>query len=326
MKRNFMKGFTLVELLLVMVIFSIITVMSVGYVSRKADDMRIDRTVLQAQYILNSALAYYVANGQWPDAANQIRLLASGSISSLQTAGFLPATPILSPYVGIAVGVLGSTGAYAVAHYTTAQYSGQLPAGAFAVMIPVGLTTKQAATGKIIAGRLPMAFYMAQGFVVAYVNIPGQNLNNASAINFAGLYHHGACVPVPTCPSSTAGGGTTTTPQIFVMPVSVSGVNDPASSNVYPISSFTAYSTAMAATPDACTDSNVVAVTPCTPIDGNPPASGQYWRVCLQIVTERGNVQYTRSDAWGNLVTLGAFTRCSISNEPAGSTFSVYSN
>ena len=36
--------------------------------------------------------------------------------------------------------------------------------------------------------------------VVAAVNIPGQNLNNAGAVTFAGLYYHGGCVPVPQCP------------------------------------------------------------------------------------------------------------------------------
>jgi hypothetical protein len=107
------------------------------------------------------------------------------------------------------------------------------------------------------------------------------------------------------------------------MPVSVSGVNDQGSNNIYPLSSFTAYSTAPGAAPAACTGGTAVA---CTPINGNVPASGMYWRVCMQVITEKGDVQATRTDMWGQSVTMAAFTRCSISNEPAGSTFSVYSH
>lgn len=313
MRAHHQKGFTLVEILLVMVIIASLIVAGTTYVTQKAESLRVDRTALQMQYILNAGLAYYVANGTWPG-TNTIFYNTSTTSSSPLQPNYLPATPIPNPWG------LDPSGYW---HSYNSGFPATTPPNVFQVIVYVGTTAREQARGNIIAGKLPMGYYDTSGYVVSYVNIPGQDLNNATAINFAGLYHHGACVPVPTCPNTTAGGATTTSPQIFVMPVSVSGVNDQASNNVYPLSSFTAYSTAPAVAPVACTGGTAVA---CTPINGNAPQSGMYWRVCMQVITEKGDVQATRTDMWGQNVTMAAFTRCSISNEPAGSTFSVYSH
>ena len=61
----------------------------------------------------------------------------------------------------------------------------------------------------VIAGELPVAYvsdkygdpYVSGNvYVTAQVTTPGQNLNNARSVNFVGIYHNGACVPVPNCP------------------------------------------------------------------------------------------------------------------------------
>jgi len=317
--RKYAKGFTLVELLLVMVIMSVIIMMGTAYMTQRAENLRSDRAALQMQYILNAGLAYYVANGAWPDTANNWSFLTTSTSTALQP-NFLPPQPIPGPYGLTDLSPIYPY--YFIGHWTDVL-GGVVPANTFQVGLYVGTTPQQQARGQELAGKLPNAYYSSTGFVYAYVAIPGQNLNNAMAVNFVGLYHHGACVPVPVCPNTTASGGVTTTPQVFVVPVSVSGVNDPSSNNIYPISSFTAYATAMGETPPAC---NSGTADDCTPINGNAPASGEYWRVCLQVITEKGEVAVTRTDKWGNDVTLAAFTRCAISNEPAGSDFTVYTH
>lgn len=317
MVRNKEKGFTLIELLLVMVIISIIIYASIGYIQQKIQQMRIDRTSTQMQQILNAGLAYYVANGQWPPAAS------TTDLSALQGTYLPPSSVSLVNPWGKPYQISSSAQLFYVWTQTTTV-----------------TTSGASAAANVIAGTLPLAYTSTAAgtppaagsqctnqnscYVVASVNIPGQNLNNARAVNFAGLYHHGACVPVPSCPVDAS--GTTMTPQIMVVPVSVSGLNDtdqpsPAKSNVYPISSFTAYATSAATNPNACTGGTQVA---CTPI--NPVAGATYWRVCLQVVTEKGTVSSSAGSAWGQYVTLMAITRCAITNEPSGSGFSIYSN
>lgn len=314
MKKHLQMGFTLVELVLVMVIIAAIIIMGTTYTTQRAESLRIDKAVLQMQYILNAALAYYVANGTWPGVSTNWYDTSTTNGSPLQP-DYLPPQPLPNPFG------LDTAGYW---HGYNTGFPPNIPPNTYEVMVYVGFQPAQIARGKILGGKLPMGFYDPDsGYVASYVNVPGQNLNNATAINFAGLYHHGACVPVPVCPNTTAGSAVTTTPQIFVMPVSVSGVNDQSSGNIYPISSFTAFSTAPAAVPAACPGGTADA---CTPLNGNAPLSGLYWRVCMQVITEKGDVQATRTDKWGNNVTLGAFTRCAISNEPAGSQFGVYTH
>src|SRR6185295_12957830 len=74
-------GFTLIEMLLVLVIMSFIVIAIIGYTEQRSDALRRDRTVLQIQQIQNAAIAYYISNSAWPSA-----------VSDLQTAGFLPNT------------------------------------------------------------------------------------------------------------------------------------------------------------------------------------------------------------------------------------------
>lgn len=329
MKRKWqmkVKGFTLIEMLLVLVVASMLIYMGLTYVQQKTLATRQDRTVLQMTQILNASLAYFISNGSWP-----------ASVAALQTAGFLPDTTnaTVSPWPGTAN------------QYELAPSSNNF---LLYVWIPVtaasGSSTGSAmASAEVIAGQLPMAYTTAASgtpppapnsggeacsatsttcYVVASVNYPGQNLNNASAMNFAGVYHHGGCVPAPTCPVGT--NGTAMTPQVFVVPVSLSGVNDASNpNNVYPISSFTAYvsSASPASNPPACQGGGTQ---PACANVGSTPASNSYWRACVQIVTPKGDVKITNTSQWGQYVTLGAFTRCAIKNEPSGSSFSVYSN
>lgn len=339
------RGFTLIEMLLVMVIASTIIYMAVTYVQQKSQQMMIDKTTLQIEQILNAAMAYYVSNGEWPAQPTGAVGNNNGLPCLLATAGYgskcqtpylisnqLPASNFITPY---------GTG------YLT--WVNPAPnSNLFYVIAPISAGKASATTANIIAGRLPMSFTTssvgntslpctvganATCFVYSAINIPGQNLNNASAVNYAGLYHNGACVPTPSCPK--APDGSSMTPQIMVVPVSVSGTSDVVNqSSLYPLESFTAYATGpVAATagggPPKCT-TNSGANNLCysdaqggTQIkDGN-----NYWRVCLQVVTQQGVANWgadTNSANWGRNATVLAITRCAISNEPTGSGFNVW--
>jgi len=313
------KGFTLIEMLLVMVIISSVIYMGIGYIQQRTLQERMDRTVAQMQQILNAGLSYYVSGGtsSWPS-----------SISSLQP-NYLPST-LTSPWgTSYSIKTTGSN-LYVI------------------VQIPAGIRGRQS-IANVIAGKLPLAYTSvsiaatppvavncaAAGncYVVASVNIPAQSLTNAGSVNFAGLYHHGGCVPVPTCPVDASGNAMTA--QIMVVPVSVSGMNDPNSPNLYPISSFTAYAVGgVDSTPYRCNNGSYPSTPPCGATVGSAPSSGKYWRVCLQVVTEKGDVALTSASGtsspsypfnpWGGNVTLMAITRCAISNEPSGSSFNVF--
>ncbi len=351
LRSKMITGFTLIEMLLVLVIVSMFIYMSVGYIQQKTLQMRIDRTSIQMQQILNAGMAYYVANGTWPQGPDLTNLQGSYLPPSTVTFQSPWAEPykisVYSPTITPAPPVQPPPQFYVWTAITAAasSTSGSATAAAniIAGTLPLAYTTTDT-TGSATNPPVPGSNCTADSttcYVVASVNIPGQNLNNARAVNFAGLYHHGACVPVPQCPVDST--GTTMVPQIMVVPVSVSGLNNtsnPGQSNVYPISSFTAYAKPMkpvGTDPDMCDHSNAyggTGNTSCTSNNNGPTANvTAYWRVCLQVTTEAGNVQTTSPNGantgnanFGQNVTLMAVTRCAVQNEPAGSNFNVWTN
>lgn len=331
------KGVTLLEILLVLAIAATIMVMFIGYVQQRTDETRRARAAIQMQQILNAGLSYYVAKGNWPD-----------DIDTLKTEGYLPSNQMGNPWGGD----------YKITSTKPLLY--------------VSTDVKTIPNAQIVVGRVPLGFIaddhgMSQGvcttsplpapctYVVGAVNIPGQNLNNATAVNFSGIYHTGACVPVPECPVDK--NGDTMEPEIMVSPVSVSGVNaDPGATSlncqdpdnyatckdikVTPVSSFTA----KAYGPDlykpytpslrVCDDS----VSPPTPgecmkdLSGSVVSrlpEGKYWRVCLYVTTADGKVSpnFNKGYAWGQAMgSVLAITRCKPKNEEKGSSFKIWDN
>ena len=328
--RSAIKGFTLIEMLLVMAVIAAIMVGIATYSQQKMAQLRQDRAVLQIQQILNAGLAYYLNNTNWPTSLAD-DLQGDGTVT--HPGGYLPGpsslVKIVNPWAGD----------YVIGHTTSTS----APNALFAVCTTLSAGSSTPVIAQILAGRLPMA-YVVDGDVsadcsptgtgiplasdcksssctiVATVNVPGQNLNNARAVNFAGVYHHGACVAAPKCPAKM-------TPTIMVAPVSVSGMNDDPSI-VHPIESFTAYISSVAgpATYQA------VPACPGDTAGVNCPEGGsndKYWRVCLQIITTQGKVVYKDSTAIAATTVL-AITRCMPQGEEnegtvSGSDFSVFS-
>lgn len=332
------KGFTLIEMLLVLVIVSGVIYIGAGYLQQRALSLRIDRTSGQMQQILNAGMSYYVNNtSNWPSAG------ALDGTNVLQTGGYLPAS-MPSPWNGVAYQVYATT--------TNFYVSVKMPT----------TTLTSVNIAKTIAGTLPLSFTDQSGsvttsttpcttgsacYVIASVNIPSQNLGNSQQVSFAGLYHSGACVPAPGCPSGY-------TAQAFAVPVAVNGYYtspDPASSpctatdksgcimTYYPLSGYTAYTTSD--TPvDYATSKPVNCGTGSTTTgkcftdstnttEVNSGSGQKYWRVCISVTTSSGQVTIPGSGSmdnpWGQLTgTVMVMTRCQPPTENVGSQFTVW--
>jgi prepilin-type N-terminal cleavage/methylation domain-containing protein len=331
MKLRKVLGFTLIEMMLVLAIIAMIIVLLLRYTEQQASQTRMNRAILQIQQILNAGLAYYVGSGTgtWPN-----------QLSDLQP-GYLPATTIINPWGQSYVVTKEATNGTLFYVYTKITSTSDNTAGAVAATI---------------AGKLPLAYTSSKDpdttttpitppasgndcaldattcWVVSSVNIPGQNLNNATAINSAGLYHNGACVPVPVCPVDLK--GNKMVPQIVVTPAQVTGgVTDVNSAgtdivSAEPITGFTAYAVGGPGkknSPPTCAKTTDTTPTD-KPCDGIPVSADiDYWRVCLNVRTNLGpvNENLTQS-AWYQDQTVVAFTRCAIQGQLVGSGFDIY--
>ncbi len=292
MHKFFVKksdGFTLIEMMLVAVIIGMFFVMMMGYYRERTRAAMVDRASQQMQQILNAGLSYYISHGDWPAA-----------ITDLQN----PA----APYIPVGASINSPWGT----PYSAGPVP-PVPPSTNSILFSVTLTLPAALVhrsviGKIIAGKLPYGVSTdgVNTTVTATVNLPGQNVNNATAVNFSGIFHHGACIPVPACPP-TAANGRPMVPEVFVAPISVSGTAEANSNKVYPISSMTAYTTNPATTPVACTATG--AANACQ----GQSATGLFWRACLRIITSRGEVQLDAVTA--EYAQVQATTRCSVQGE-----------
>jgi prepilin-type N-terminal cleavage/methylation domain-containing protein len=327
------QGFSLLEMLLVLVIASSLIVMFLNFTTQQYKQQNRDKTVMQAQQILNAALSYYTQNGRWPGTTGTPTML-----SNLNKNHELIANSYLPPNQNNAAtgGWISPFGATPVSFYTYVDTT----TGNFYlftdIIAPPAKASELSAIANTIAGQLPSGYVTGSAVaappipiasvcgatqceVVTSVPPPGQNLNNARSVNFGSLYKSGQCVPVPSCPTNM-------TPQIFAVPVQVSGSFDntgAANPPVYPVSSYTAYATAPAASPASCTSSSINAVCSSSTVTGG--VNDTYWRVCLSITTQKGLVQPASSQDNINMGTIMAITRCVPTNEPTGSSnFNVY--
>lgn len=307
------KGVTLFEMLLVMVVIGMILMVSANYLTQRTEQMKLDRAAAQIQQILNAGMAYYVNTGSWP--SNLACLQGSGAGNC--SVKYLPNTMINPWGRGYTTGTDTINGPFRVYTYAMAR-----PARAMALaqtlmgMIPNGrLSTSPPSV--LINGMDNTMGYLIDGSV----NVPTEALNEKGYLNFAGIYHHGACVPVPDCPTGT-------TPQIFVAPAQISGSYSGAGNYATSITSFGAYARGPGA-PNQVYNCYSIGNgagygQTCTEGGGGPPAA-QYWRVCANVLTNRGDASTFGDSLWGASQVLMAVTRCSPdTGEPTGSRFNVY--
>lgn len=316
-------GFTLLEMLLVLAIIGVLAVMGVNYLQQRTMALRVDKTAADMQQILAAALAYYVANGKWPNSAGggnkggfMTCLQGAGCSDASGTVKYLPAG-MKDPW---RYGYLSSFADSSSPYYVYAYNVPSNYAYMIANKVPLGFVTTEEWT---VGTPTPQDCDTLSCKVVASVNMPGQNLNNSTAVNFAGIYNPGGCVPVPTCAQAGM------EPQILVAPVSVTGysqASDVDGSNpiAYPLTNFTAHATGPDPTnPSQCEDGLGGGFGNACDTDESGATAQQYWRVCLQVVTEQGNLPMTSVTVKG--LAVMAITRCSIPNASRGSSyFTVY--
>jgi general secretion pathway protein G len=339
-KINPITGFTLIEMLLILVIVSVMLYMGASYMQQKIRAERIDRIVAQMQQIVGAGMAYYVDKNDWPGTPNMWT-----STSVLQNGGYLPPGTIRNPWgYDYVIGVNSSR-----------QFLTVL------TLVAPGLLGRT--TSKIIASKLPntkvCAAYSTESgncitacgnsgdcYLAVVIPFPGQNLNNATGANYVGIMHSGACVKAPTCPNSSM------EPIIMVTPSSVIGVADQPGGgsnctatnlagctiNSYPITGYMGYATALTA---PLNQNGIPAPTACGATSGTQLCEAdptvapvkyvagylgdRYWRVCIGVDTSNGRV-YPTNNPWGQLMgTVLVFTRCAPLTENAkNSGFNVY--
>lgn len=296
-------GFTLVEMLLVLVIVGVLVTAALRFTQERYLNLREEKTAAQMQQILNAALSYYVDKSTWPtsltDLRNQNYLPNSGTPLPFST------TPWFSGAYTIAIS--NDRVFYVIAAIPAAMKNPNANSVALSIagLLPLSYTATNA--GSLTAAPTAGACTAAACFVAAGVNIPGDNLNNLGGIKFAGVFHHGACVPAPKCPANT-------TPEIYPVLASATGLYDN-TTDVYPITSASAYYVANPAVNPADCDTGTQNDNCQARQNGDPKQ--QYFRVCLSVLTQRGAPTLT-DPANGAIM---AFTRCKPNSEPAGSPF-----
>lgn len=350
--KSIKNGFTLLEMLLVLVIVSSLIAMFLNFTTKQFHQQQRDKTVVQMQQILNAALAYYVNYGSWPGGTDK-SCTSSGDVLNathpLLVNNYLPNATWTNAYAKsfltcVDTSTSGTNVFYVIDEINSANTA--TDAKIIAGMLPFGLTTTASSGGGGGGSSVPMPTFpftqttcpaaggggggsSASCMVVSGVNPPGQSLNTARSVNFGSIYSSGQCVPYPACPAGM-------TPQIYAVPVSVNGAFDSNSTNVYPISSYTAYATL--STPPNGTPPNCNAGDGfndnCASVTGGVSGTGNYWRVCLSVTTPRGRIMTSSMSDTANKGSIMAITRCRPGTstatppnvEPTGSVFQVYHN
>jgi type II secretory pathway pseudopilin PulG len=292
-------GVSWVEVTLVLVIISAVVVMGMVFMKHYSTNMRIDKTAVQMQQILNDSMAYYVTNGTWPE-----------DISTLTAAHFFSSDPV-SPWADQPYYI--SQDAKKEKLYVWTEISIKKPGVAISYANDIA---SQLPFGYMSAGdgSTPPTETACSGTVctvVAYVTIPQQNQNNAG-MNFGGLYHHGSCVPVPQCPADAT--GIPIVPSVYMVPASVSGSSDAATaaSDNYQMSNFTGYAMGGNDTsPPECEGDAPDTQQDCSQLTNAPP-SQRYWRACASFISTDGA---NGNSSGAQYVTLMALTRCAGANQ-----------
>lgn len=83
------RGYTLIELLLVITILSVVTSLAIMTYRNKTEEYRIDQAALEIQHVLEASLAYNVDQGSWPN-ANKINSCTPSNPSDKFITDYLP--------------------------------------------------------------------------------------------------------------------------------------------------------------------------------------------------------------------------------------------
>lgn len=204
------NGFSLLEVMLVIVIMTMIAVFALRMQGPHFRQAMVDRAATQEKQIMEAATSYYIDNGKWPvlegtttsPSPDNIQELTNPS-SSKGNASYLPPS-ILDKKTRQLMSPFGDP--YSIGPFTaTDQTDGT--ANSNATIFEVQVDTKDPATAILLKSKLPLS-YISTGtdskltLVTAYINIPSYDYNHANALSDIGIYHPGDCIPAPSyaCP------------------------------------------------------------------------------------------------------------------------------
>lgn len=61
------RGFTLIQLFVIIIFIAVVTLTTFTYFQTRTENIRVEKTALAIEAILEAALAYHLVNGQWPE-------------------------------------------------------------------------------------------------------------------------------------------------------------------------------------------------------------------------------------------------------------------
>lgn len=307
MKKN-EKGVSLIEMLLVLVVLGMILVMINNYYQTSIQQQKYDRASVDIQQILSAASSYYMLMNKWPSTLACLDGVGGSECTVKFLSGMAAKkNPWGQPYSISSAGVN-------LPFYVHTLIGGRTLASARAQrrtmigIVPMGAVGTGAP--QVLFGQTYLPFD-------ASINTPAKALwNNRGQLNFAGIYHHGGCVPVPQCPPNT-------TPQVFVVPTQIVGAGNSSGNYAMDISNFSSYATGPAA-PNAVPNCYSLGGIGPACVDGGSSTAAQYWRVCASVLTPAGYADDINPNSWGQAQALMAVTRCSPNVEKTGSGFNIY--
>ncbi len=200
------RGFTLIELMLVIVVVAVISLYAINLRRVRRDNAMAQQAATQMQMIDEAVYAYYLANGEFPSHPD--------ALSKLISAGYLPETAACSPFI-----IAQNSGApcyyHSVYDFSPAGSSGHY----WSTLRVAGLPSKDIA--ERLVKNLPYATAQPDGggtttyHVWAYTSVPGASSNLTAFITDAGITAKDQPINLPPyCPTGY-------TAHVFIIPQNV---------------------------------------------------------------------------------------------------------
>lgn len=180
-KMKKQSGFTLIEIMIVIIIISIISYYAITLLRDKAESQAINRTLIEFKNWQEVVLSYYAANKRWP--------LSLDALWNTSTQLYFEQSAQCSPWPGKQTTNNACpnneiyTGEQFVSYYT------------------ISLKVPNSAIAKQIAGKLPQALAV-DDVVKSSVAIPGYY---RGGITSAGIINTGQKIYMPKCPEGYEG-------------------------------------------------------------------------------------------------------------------------
>lgn len=323
------KGFSLLEVMLVILILSMIAIFALRMQGPKLREALVNRSATQIKQIMEAATSYYIDNGTWP-ITDALKPSPQGSYPPLDPTNITMLTAANNTSY-LPSSILDSTGNAMMSPFGTPYEIGPAPGQTYggpgdgATLFEVSVDTKDPQVTTLLKSKLPLSYSDPTNptVVIAYVNIPSYDYNHAKALSDIGVYHPGDCVPRPAyiCPRGMQAATFVTLEQAYGFGTPVTKPTGGDDTTVYPITGSSAYvsagtdATGQPIQAPICNniidDSQSGSADQPQPANQPCPTPGED-RVCVQINTSNGPVTFDTARLQNTFVI--AMTKCVPSN------------